>query len=312
MTTLVASAPVRPRAQRHPIVGIAAVEMVRLVRHPAFVGGLVLSLLWQSRVQSSAESWAGQSYYAAMAGWAFLWSGTLIAAALVAGRDRWLNEPDLFPGAPATPGTRVLGTAVALAAPVAVTAAAVAVLAGWFAYQGGFDVGDPPYNDSINPAPPQWVQIVVLTALAGLVGIAIAQFRRARLISLLLAAVTTWLFGLAPWLLGMHPVRVLHPFMYPSYEHALPILFTPSNWVEGDPPLLFPAGELDVSWREFRFDTAALWWHLAYVAGIGLLVLWTATRMADRERRWSVLAVVGAPLVLVGGVLQLVTAGQNW
>ena len=184
-------------------------------------------------------------------------------------------------------------------------------MAGWFAYQGGFAVGDPPYTDSINPALAQWAQVVVLTALAGLVGIAIAQLHRARLITLLLAAVMTWFFGVAPWLLGMHPVRVLHPFMYPSYEHGLPALFTPSNWVQGDAPLLRPSSELGLSWREFRFDTGALWWHLAYVAGIGLLVLWAATRLADRERRWSVLAVIGAPLVIVGGVLQVVTAGQN-
>lgn len=90
-----------------------------------------------------------------------------------------------------------------------------------------------------------------------------------------------------------------------------PSRIDPAEWERSDPPLNGP-DEFNSSWKAIRFDTGALGWHLVYVAGLVLLGVWLATRMANRGddgagTRW--LLVVGIPLVLIGGVAQVLTAG---
>ena len=101
------------RGHVQAILAAARVEGLRMVRHPAFLAGTVVSVL-QVTVGSGAEDWAGQSHYLTVTGWMFAWVGMLVAAALVAGRERFLSDPDLFPGTPVTPADRVLGTALGL------------------------------------------------------------------------------------------------------------------------------------------------------------------------------------------------------
>lgn len=64
-------------------------------------------------------------------------------------------------------------------------------------------------------------------------------------------------------------------------------------------------------WREVHNDVDALGWHLVYLAGLILVGVWVAARLADRgdrpPLRWP--AAAGIPLVLVGGVAQMLTAG---
>jgi len=303
--------PIRTPSPAHPILRIAAVEGVRIVRHPAFVIGLVLSLLFVRVDPLTDGDWAGQGYFMLTTSWVWVWVGTLLAAASVAGRDRWLGEPDLFPGVPVTRSGRIAGAAVALAAPTAITATAAIGTAIWFDHRGGFNLGDPPYTAPVNLPVAQWAQVPVLVVVAGAAGIAIAQLRRARLISLGGLTAVTWLCGIAPWLFaGAGPLRVLHPFMYPAYEQRLPDGVDPRAWVSGDPPLLRPS-EYSSLWREVRFDTAALGWHLGYAAGLALVLLWAATRMADRDAHWRTLLVVGVVLVVGCGALQLLTAGSG-
>ena len=66
-------------------------------------------------------------------------------------------------------------------------------------------------------------------------------------------------------------------------------------------------------WREVHLDAAAAGWHLVYLAGMILLGAWFAARMADRVEartvRW--LVTVGVPLLLLGGLAQVLTAGAN-
>ena len=292
-----------------PILRIASVEAARLVRHPAFVVGLLLTLLHAAAEPLADEEWAGQGYFMAMTGWVWVWAGTLVAAACVAGRDRWVGDPDLFPGTPVTASGRVTGAAVALAGPVAVTAVAATAMAIWFDHRGGFSLGDPPYTESINLPVAQWVQGPVLVAVAGMAGIALTQLRRARMVALVALTAITWVCGIAPWLFAGHPFRVLHPFMYPAYEQSLPGGVTPAAWIPGDPPLLRPSEY--AGWREVRFDTAALWWHLGYVAGIAMLLLWASTRLADGEMPRRTVKVVGVLVVGVCGTLMVLTAGHG-
>ena len=308
----------RPRAatrtgnRRRSIRAIAAVEAGRLVRHPAFLLGLAASVL-QVIVRPGTESWAGQTHYLSSIAWTFVWVGTLVAAAAVAGRQRFHADPDLFPATPSTPADRVLGTALGLAGPVAVTALFVAFVAVMNDRAGGFILGEEPYSVAIRPSPFEWAQPVLLVAFAGVVGILLAQLPRARLAALIGGVLAGFIGGTFIWAFQGQPFRVLHPFMYPTYEDRLPPAFSPEGWAPGDGPLL-PPDDFSVHWRAVRFDDAALGWHLLYVAGLVLAGVWIAARLADRGERTSPigrLLLAAAPLVLVGGVAQVVTAGMN-
>jgi hypothetical protein len=97
----------RPAASRTPVFGVAAVEAARLIRHPAFLVGLLLTSLQLVFPVFSEEEWSGQGYFNATTANVWVCAGTLITAACVAGRDRWLRDVELFPATPVTPGGRV-------------------------------------------------------------------------------------------------------------------------------------------------------------------------------------------------------------
>ncbi|HWC11960.1 MAG TPA: hypothetical protein VG455_12140, partial [Acidimicrobiales bacterium] len=242
--------------RRQSIVALAKIEAGRMTLSPAFVLGLAASVA-SLTIRPGTEDWAGQDYYTASTAWTFLWMGTMAAAAGAAGRDRFVSEPDLFPGTPATPADRVLGTALGLVGPALAAAVAVAAVALLKVRSGGFVVGEAGYSRAIDPGVFEWVQPVLLVVLAGVVGIAVAQLRRGRLPVLLVAVVAVFFAGTAIWAFQAHPVRGLHPFMFPSYEDVLPDSFTPGVWGPDDPPLL-PPGEFSSNWHAVRFAPGAL------------------------------------------------------
>ncbi len=294
----------RRRSRYATIHALARVETVRLVRHPAFVVGLATTLI-VIFLRSGADP------YVRVVAWAFTWMGTLVAAALVAGRQRFVSDPDLFPGVPATPGDRVLATTVALVGPT--LAAALAMVVALVAIHGGdLVLGEGGYYREVSVATAVWFQSVLLVALSGVVGIVVAPLRRGRLAVLILVVFFMFVGGAWVWAFQAHPFRVLHPFMYPSYEVELPTSFTAEGWSVGD-PALNPPDQYNRRWREIRFDTAALNWHLLYVAGLILFGAWWARRSADRGEgaggRWLLMAAV-LPM-LAGGIAQIVTAGVN-
>jgi hypothetical protein len=283
-----------------------------MLRHPAFLVGLAISVAGVM-VRRGTEEWGGQGHYAASTSWTFVWVGILVAAALTAGRQRLTADPDLFPATPVTPADRVMATALGLVGPAMATTAAVGTAALLNARAGGFTLGEDGYTRSFNSGFFELAQPVLLTVLAGVVGIALAQLRRGRLPALLIAAMALFFGGTVVWAFQAHPVRVLHPFMYPTYEQRLPDTFSPGGFAGDAAPLLAP-DEWSSFWREVRFDPPALGWHLVYVGGLILLGVWLAVRTADRgdhaaRIRWLLYA--GLPLLLIGGVTQVLTAGSN-
>jgi hypothetical protein len=68
--------------------------------------------------------------------------------------------------------------------------------------------------------------------------------------------------------------------------------------------------EYNSTWREARFDLTALGWHSLFLAGLGLLALWGAMRLADGRDHHRLVLWVGGALALAGGALQLVAAGR--
>lgn len=122
----------------------------------------------------------------------------------------------------------------------------------------------------------------------------------------MIAALLTFFGGTFIWAFRIHPVREIHPFLFPSYEHRLPDDFSPVGWGPGDPPLQ-PPDQYTAYWRDIRFDTGALGWHLVYVSGLILVGVWVVTRMTDRGEAATpapprLLVRAGLPLLVVGGV----------
>jgi hypothetical protein len=304
--TTAALSPVRAEARPHPVLAIALTEGRRMLLHPAFLVGVVLTVLSQWAI-GGREEWAGDHYFAVTSLWAFLWTGTFLAAALVAGRQRWLSNPDLFAGTPVAPSTRVLGLALAVLGPVLVSLPLVGATA--VKWSDGFVMGEVPWSGLHEPGLVEWLQKPLLVALAGVVGILIAQLPRGRLPVLLVTAVVMWFTSMALWMLQVYPLRQLHPSMLPTFEHRLPRGFQPSAWRPGDPPLMSP-DEYNSTWREARFDLTALGWHSLFLAGLGLLALWGAMRLADGRDHHRLVLWVGGALALAGGALQLVAAGR--
>jgi hypothetical protein len=311
-TTLPSASMTDARPYRKEIVlALARVETARLLRHPAFLIGLAATIASLLRSRAEWATW-DQTYNIVQTAWVTLWMGTLAAAALAAGRQRFLAEPDLFPAVPANAGNRALATALALIGPTAVAAFAVAVVAVVNAQAGGFVQGDEGYSRAIVPSVAEWAQPVLLVALAGVVGIALAQLRRARLAVLVLLLFATFVGGTLFWAFqGNTAVRVLHPYLYSWEERSVPES-APAHWDNDDPPLIAP-NEYDSTWREVHFATAALNWHLVYIAGLILLGVWLARRWADRgadaSARW--LGLTGILLALVGGVAQILAIGAS-
>lgn len=309
------SAASRP-GDRQPVLAIARTECARLLRHPAFLAGLTVSAvlaLMTGPLNRGAEAWAGERYYSATTAWMFVWVGTIVAAGSVAGRERLTADTELFPAVPVRPSARVLGTALGLVGPAAATAAVVAAVAAAALSNDGFVHGGGAYARRVVPHVFEWVQPVLLVVVAGVVGIAIAQLRRARMPILLAAALLTFFAGSIVWVFQVHPVRVLHPFMFPAYEVELPASSAAIAPGATD-ALRLPPDETITVWRETRFDPGALGWHLVYLLGLTALGVAMAARMADRSdgsrppRRG--IAAVGAALVAVGGVAQVATAGM--
>jgi hypothetical protein len=291
-----------------PVVQLAVVEGLRMVRHPVFLVGLALVLLGIVQGATAEEGWSGQAAYVLMTGWSVLWSATMLAAGLVAGRQRFVGDADLFPGTPIGPSARAAACVLALAGPAAVTAVAAAAFGVRFGLVDELTAGEPPFTTSLGLGPLQFAQPVFLVVLAGAVGVLIAQLRGGRLPVLVATVVVTIYSGLAVWMFGVHPLRVLVPFMMPIHERIIP--GPPANWTTDDPPVM-PPNQYSDTWRAVHVDTLALAFHLVLVVGLILLAAWGACRLAGSERppRW--LARVGVVLAVGGAVLAVVTAGNN-
>jgi hypothetical protein len=291
-----------------PVVQLAVVEGKRMLRHPVFLAGLALVVLSIVQGASGEEDWSGQTAYLLMTGWSLLWTATMLTAGLVAGRQRFVGDPDLFPGTPIGPSARAAACVLGLAGPAAATAVAAAAFGLRFGLGGQLTAGDPPYTTSLHYGPLQFAQPVFLVVLAGAVGVLIAQLRGGRLPVLVATVVVTFYSGIAVWMFGVHPLRVLVPFMWPYYERVIP--GPPADWTTDDPPVMPPDQYTD-TWREVRVDSLALGFHLVFVVGLILVATWGACRLAGSERppRW--LATVGLALAVVGGLLAVITGGAN-
>ena len=167
--------------------------------------------------------------------------------------------------------------------------------------RGGFRQADPPFSAGlVAPSVLEWLQVPLLVALAGVVGIVIAHLPRGRALALLVVGVVTAMGTLIIWAFGAMPLRAMHPLFLRTTSEPLPADFTLQDW-DGKTSLL-EADEYDW-WRMVRSDDATLAWHLVGVVGVALVLVALAIRLADRDDRRP------APLAAIGAVVTLASIG---
>ncbi len=247
------------------VTAIMRVEGRRLIRHPAVITGVVLSLLW---LRMYLRSWVPVLHRDDIGTAPALFplaAMTLVAANLAALRSRSDGTDELYSGVPVSRQARTVAHVLSLAWPVALAAALVGGWLVWtkFVLEG---VGQ--------PSPAELATGPLLVLNAGLIGVALARWvpvRQAAFLAVVgLAAAQILITG------PSDTTRSLAPWTPPA----------------GDD--LFLMGDLP---REIMIRRPGV--HLAYLAALGSLVAVVALIRHGR-RAWSVVA-VGTTLALVGG-----------
>jgi hypothetical protein len=146
---------------------LAVTEARRLLRHPAFLAGVVVTVLLVALVGGEpAPDWPGWSMNIVLVFAPLGWF-TIVATDLMALRDRRAGTSELIDTTPATPATRTVALALATLATIPVT---VALLAGAGAYAMW-------RHDPIGaPVPRELAVALVLVVGGGVVGIAVARW----------------------------------------------------------------------------------------------------------------------------------------
>ena len=247
------------------VTAIMRVEGRRLIRHPAVITGVILSLLW---LRMYLRSWVPVLHRDDIGTAPALFplaAMTLVAANLAALRSRNDSTDELYTGVPVSRQSRTVAHILSVAWPAALAAALV----------GGWLVWTTFVLDGVGrPSPAELATGPLLVLNAGFLGVALARWvpvRQAAFLAVVgLAAAQIVMAG------PSGTTRLLAPWTPPA----------------GDD--LFLMGDLP---REIMVRRPGV--HLAYLAALGCLVAVVALIRQGR-RGWSV-AAVGTTLALVGG-----------
>lgn len=266
---------------------LARIEGPRLLRHPAFVAGAALSLLFSIMM---VRDNVGGAYQLLMgAGVIPLAAGTLLAANLAALRSLRSETTELHGPLPARPLAMTLAHLLSVAWAVG---AGVVFVAGAFVLTSaaaGLEV-DAARRTAV-PSGFELAQGPAAIAVSGAAGVALARAVPHLAASSLLVVVL--LAG--DMMLSSQSRESALAWFAPVVNTA--VAASGTEW-----PCYRP---VDASCELLGFQTASAGWHLLYLAGlVGLLVALALVR--DRERRLaSRVGAAGLCAVVVAGILQI-------
>ncbi len=266
---------------------LARIEGFRLLRHPAFVAGVVLSVFVSIMMVTDN---VGGAYQLLMgAGIVPLAAGTLLAANLAALRSLRSDTTELQAPLPfrplATTLAHLLSIAWAAAAGVVFIAAAF-VLTG---AAGGIEV-DAAGRTAL-PSPFELAQGPAAVAVAGAAGIALA-----RVVPQLVAS------SLAVVVLLVGDMMLSSQSRETGLAWFAPVVNTADVRSDTEWPCYRP---VEPGCEVLGFHTASAGWHLLYLAGV-LGVLVALALLRDHERRIaSRIGAAGLFTVVAAGVLQI-------
>jgi hypothetical protein len=222
-----------PSVARRTLGALAVVEGWRLLRHPAILAGLAISVWWLTVDGRGLLPVLDRADVTTAVAIAPLAGGVLLAANQAALRSRRHGTEELYGTVPASPATRTGAHLAALLGVVALAAVLAAAKLAWLAAVGGVRAPDPG-EAAVGPA---------LVALAGVIGVLLARWAPSPLV--------------APVALLALAVGELWPSLY--------------SWSGRDPRYLWlrPWQELDGP-REVAYRPAG--WHLLYLAALAALL----------------------------------------
>jgi len=279
------------------VAALGRFEDRRLLRHPVFIAGVGLSVLFMATQRDVDPVEAGQAYLSTAVGQAYFnlmgWGvlplalATLICLNLAAGRSRRHGTDELYDSlpvhAPARTAACLLASSVALAIGAALIGAAYLYLGAGDGLLVDYD------NRTAVPSVFELAQGPLLVAVLGVVGVALATWRpRAGLTFAVVFALLLSEVLLVFWTISQSSLRWLLPFGSSATFTRHGASFPPANSSESG-----LAG----------FDVAASGWHLLYLAALGLgLAAVCLLRDAPRRR---LLVVAGAALLLLAATAAL-------
>ena len=271
---------------------LARIETIRSLRRASIWIGFVLTI---ASLSITSVDWSSGSYTEHLPqGFMPIVLGTLIASFRMGRRDA---EHDVSEAAPIDIDQRTLARLYSIAVPTALTMVLVVGLAVGSRIEGGFWLGDGVRRtDNALHTPGELIQMPLVVALVGVLGIALGRSRPKRaMVGVIVAGALVFTMFPGYWIWNIPPAHVVAPVqsqpLYIDLEPGTTIEATPVGWFVDEPN----SGEVPV--RELVHQPTALA-HDVYLLGLVVLVAGFALR--GRRGRWARL---GGAALAVGGVL---------
>ena len=271
---------------------LARIETIRSLRRASIWIGFVLTI---ASLSITSVDWSSGSYTEHLPqGFMPIVLGTLIASFRMGRRDA---EHDVSEAAPIDIDQRTLARLYSIAVPTALTMLLVVGLAVGSRIEGGFWLGDGVRRtDTALHTPGELIQMPLVVALVGVLGIALGRSRPKRaMVGVIVAGALVFTMFPGYWIWNIPPAHVVAPVqsqpLYIDLEPGTTIEATPVGWFVDEPN----SGEVPV--RELVHQPTALA-HDVYLLGLVVLVAGFALR--GRRGRWARL---GGAALAVGGVL---------
>ena len=271
---------------------LARIETIRSLRRASIWIGFVLTI---ASLSITSVDWSSGSYTEHLPqGFMPIVLGTLIASFRMGRRDA---EHDVSEAAPIDIDQRTLARLYSIAVPTALTMVLVVGLAVGSRIEGGFWLGDGVRRtDTALHTPGELIQMPLVVALVGVLGIALGRSRPKRaMVGVIVAGALVFTMFPGYWIWNIPPAHVVAPVqkqpLYIDLEPGTTIEATPADWFVDEPN----SGEVPV--RELVHQPTALA-HDVYLLGLVVLVAGFALR--GRRGRWAKL---GGAALAVGGVL---------
>ena len=271
---------------------LARIETIRSLRRASIWIGFVLTI---ASLSITSVDWSSGSYTEHLPqGFMPIVLGTLIASFRMGRRDA---EHDVSEAAPIDIDQRTLARLYSIAVPTALTMVLVVGLAVGSRIEGGFWLGDGVRRtDTALHTPGELIQMPLVVALVGVLGIALGRSRPKRaMVGVIVAGALVFTMFPGYWIWNIPPAHVVAPVqkqpLYIDLEPGTTIEATPADWFVDEPN----SGEDPV--RELVHQPTALA-HDVYL--LGLIVLVAGFALRGRRGRWAKL---GGAALAVGGVL---------
>lgn len=281
----VAAAPVgRHAGTREATRRLAVAEAVRLARHPVFLVGCALTVALLVVTRHDANG-----VYLGLTGGAGMGPGLglLLATNLAALRARTDDAEELLGAAPVDVVDRTRALALATLLPAAAATAVGVVTGAAIAASTGIPVDFASGTRDAWPTVVELLQVPAFVVAAGVLGVALGRWFPYRLaslavgIALFFLLIPTFYWTPTGWVARLAPLR----------DHS-----DVHHWVQVTPG----SGHNVVN----GFDRVGLAWHVAYLAGIALLLAGLALARHSNAPAVRRLAALGATVAVVGGVAQ--------